>query len=69
MPTPDVLIGGGGASITTFTPMSAEAKDWFEENVETETWQWLGESLAVDSRMAMAIIDGLDEAGITHQYA
>ena len=30
------------------TPKSDRAKEWVDENVGLEPWQWLGDSFAVD---------------------
>jgi hypothetical protein len=44
MATPDVLISNEG-TVWVFNPLTPAAKDWFDENVESEPWQWLGTSL------------------------
>lgn len=49
-------------SIVLFTPLDAEAREWFEDNVSAEPWQWMGATLAVDHRMAkelIAVLEGL----------
>jgi hypothetical protein len=59
----DVQVSDQG-SIILFTPMSPEARDWFDENVQTEDWQWLGASLGVDRRYAADLLAGIGEAGL-----
>jgi hypothetical protein len=45
----DVLIENHG-SVALFTPMMPDAHQWIEENVEIETWQWIGCSIACEPR-------------------
>jgi hypothetical protein len=42
-----------------FTMLSDDAKQWLDENVETEGWQWLGNILWVDMRSAQQLINAL----------
>jgi hypothetical protein len=39
-------------------------KDWITENVQTESWQWLGDTLAIESRFAAELADGMISAGL-----
>ena len=41
----DVQIHNEGSMIG-FRPMSEAAQAWFDENVASESWQWLGNVLA-----------------------
>lgn len=50
-------------SVVTFTPLTEEAKAWFDENVQSEGWQWIGASLGVDHRMANLLAEGLVAEG------
>jgi len=52
------------SSIVVITPLSRAAKDWISENVEAESWQWLGRGLAIDQRYAGDIVSGMCEAGL-----
>jgi hypothetical protein len=36
--TPDVLVENAG-TVFTFCPLTNRAKEWFDENVETESWR------------------------------
>jgi len=58
---PDVLIRCDG-TVWTFNPISERAKQWFDENVQSESWQWLGSSLVVDHRWAADLIRGIIDA-------
>ena len=49
--TPDVLVANEG-TVFVFCPLTAAAKEWIDENVESEAWQWFGNSLVVDHRFA-----------------
>lgn len=52
-------------SIVLITPMNENASEWMGENVQTESWQWMGPSLGVDHRCAQALLDGIEEEGFT----
>ena len=56
----DVTIDNFG-SIILFTPISAAANDWFQENVQCDlTW---GGSIPCEPRMAEDLIQGLLDEG------
>ena len=63
MANPDVLIRSEG-TVWIFNPVTAAAKEWFDENVHTESYQWLGTSLVVDHRFAAGLIQGILDAGL-----
>lgn len=52
-------------SVVLFTPITAEARDFVDDNVGLEDWQWLGGSFAVDARYAGALIEGFESHGFT----
>jgi hypothetical protein len=60
----DFNINDGG-SIVSITPLTAQAREWMTDNVHTESWQWMGPTLAVDHRMAQDLIDGINDAGFS----
>ncbi len=60
----DVFIDNQG-TIVAITPMTRAAREWLEDNCQTEPWQWLGVTLGVEHRYAGDIIEGLQEAGFT----
>lgn len=46
-------------------PKTDKAREWIEENVGTEPWQWLGDALAVDHRYIEDLELGMLDAGLT----
>ena len=60
---PDVITDNFG-SIVGITPMTPAAREWIDENCQTEEWQWLGLTLNVDRRYAADILEGMQEAGL-----
>ncbi len=59
----DVLVGNSG-SIFTFTPLTNAARNWIAENVQAESWQWLGGALAVDHHFARDLAQGMIDSGL-----
>ena len=41
------------------------AKEWLEEHLVFEDWQWLGNILAIEPRMIPAIVEAMLEDGLT----
>ena len=58
----DVKVRNEG-SVIMVTPVSPEAKDWVNENVSLEGWTWMGDSFAVEPRMADDLLSGMADAG------
>jgi hypothetical protein len=58
----DVTIHDQG-SVIGFHPCTEAAKKWLIENVESEGWQWLGNTLYADRRSAGPLLEGIVEAG------
>lgn len=52
-------------SVWSFTPRTAAAQEWVEENVHLEAWQQLGASFAVDHRFAFDLLAGIAANGLT----
>lgn len=46
-------------SIVLFVPRDDDAREWLEDNTASEPWQWLGGALAVEWRLAGALIEAL----------
>jgi len=61
---PDVQVNDCG-SVVQLRPMTTAAKEWIEEYVQTESWQWMGDTLCVDSRFAGDLIDGMCGSGLS----
>lgn len=59
----DVEVDNCG-SIWRFTPMTSEARDWIDENVASEGWQWLGGSLCVEHRYGPDLVQGMLDNGL-----
>jgi hypothetical protein len=59
----DIQIQDDG-TIILFTPMSPEGKEWVEENLSLESWQWMGRSFAVEDQYADAVINSMTEDGL-----
>ena len=56
-------------SIVQFEPLVERAVEWFEENVQSESWQWLGGRLCVDHRYADDLARGLADSGFVLSMA
>ena len=52
-------------SIVLIEPVSARAKQFTDENIHTESWQWLGSAFAVEPRFAEILVGELPELGFT----
>lgn len=59
----DVLIADQG-SVALFTPLTAEAHQWVEENVEVEPWQRMGTSVACEPWCLEQLIAGMQQDGL-----
>ena len=62
---PDFNVANHG-SIFLLTPLSKDAHAWIRENVEVEGWMTFGESIAIGHRYIGDIVDGMLDAGFTH---
>ncbi len=60
---PDVIATYDGGSLYVFSPQNKEALAWLKENADSQGWQWLGDSLAVDHRHAGTLVEGLANDG------
>ena len=52
-----------GLSIVALTSETDEERVWLTENVSTDGWQWLDNTLHVDTRMAADILEAALDAG------
>ena len=69
VPKPDFLITYHG-TVATLDLLSNAAREWVEENVATERWQWLGRSrLGIDPGYAEELRAALAEAGFSDAEA
>lgn len=51
-------------SIVSLTPLTDAGRDWIDENVASEDWQWMGGSLNIEPRYAGELLYGAQEAGL-----
>ncbi len=63
----DVRVNDYG-SVMLITPLTRQAHEWMEMNTDQEPWEWLGESLSVEPRLAYDLafameLDGLNVIG------
>ena len=59
----DVYVENHG-SLFMVTPLSDSSRQWVQENVATESWQWLGSSFSVEHRYMQNLVSGMQEAGL-----
>jgi hypothetical protein len=50
-------------SIVTIRPVSETARQWLDDNVASEPWQWLGGALCAEHRFACDLIDEIATSG------
>lgn len=53
-------------TIYVLTPVSEEAKNWVEENVNYEDYQIVGSGIAVEHRHISPIVSAMKEAGLKY---
>ena len=63
MTGPDVIVNFQG-SVVGFTPRTDAAREWIEDNVQAEDYQWMGPTLWVDHRYAGPLCDGMAADGL-----
>ena len=64
--TPDVLVHNEG-TVFVFCPLTPRAKEWVEANVETESYQWFGNTFVVEHRYAWGLAEGMKAEGLVLQ--
>jgi hypothetical protein len=65
METPDMSdfqIADHG-SIISIRPLNEAARQWLDENVVSEPWQWVQGALCVEARFARDLLIEIEEAG------
>lgn len=53
-----------GGSMFLVHPLTQECRDWLDENVQAESWQWLGNALAVEHRFIEDLVEGMQNDGL-----
>lgn len=61
--SPDVEFLNHG-SVCMAVPLTPAAKDWVEENLALESWQWLGGGFACEPRYAGDLAEGMANDGL-----
>jgi hypothetical protein len=51
-------------TITTITPLSDRCREWLEDNVAIEPWQWFGPSIAIEPRYVQQLAEAMIEHGL-----
>lgn len=57
----DFIVSNHG-TIFTLTPCTDAARDWLNDNVDTENAQWMGKALVVEHRFIDDILWGINQA-------
>ena len=52
-------------SIFLIRPLNEAARQWLQENVVAEPWQWVQDALCVEARFARDLIIEIEQAGLT----
>ena len=60
----DLVITNEGP-VFIFQPLTDKAREWLEEAVESDPYQWLGNSLAVEHRYAALLAEEAQKDGLT----
>lgn len=63
LPKVDIEITNHG-SIVGFRGLSEAGKTFLRDEVSSEGWQWLGDSLNVDHRMAEGLVEAIQNEGL-----
>ena len=61
--TNDLSIENHG-SVVLVRPVSGAGREWIEEHVYSEGWQWFGDALAVEPRCVVALVEGAVNDGL-----
>ena len=51
------------SSIFLIRPLNEAARQWLDENVVSEPWQWVQGALCVEARFARDLLREIEEAG------
>jgi hypothetical protein len=53
-------------TLVAISPLTDTAREWIDENVVSEGWQWMGGSLFVEHRYAEDLVSGMVDAGLEY---
>jgi virulence-associated protein VagC len=59
----DVTVRDEG-TVVVITPVSRRAKAWIENNLQAESWQWIGDAMVVERRYAAELGDAMRGEGL-----
>jgi hypothetical protein len=65
---PDLRVENHG-SIALLIPQNETAREWLNDNVASEPWQWFGDGLAAEPRYVDMLIDGALDEGLEVEVA
>ena len=52
-------------TVISIRPLNDAARQWLDENVVSEPWQWVQGALCVEARFARDLIIEIEQAGLT----
>ena len=52
-------------TVISIRPLNDVARQWLDENVVSEPWQWVQGALCVEARFARDLIIEIEQAGLT----
>jgi hypothetical protein len=61
---PDIRFQDHG-TLCVIQPVSSRGKEWVDDNISYESWQLIAGGIASEPRMARAVAEGAQEAGLT----
>lgn len=64
---PDIKVENHG-SIVLFIPQTGAGEEWIDDNLAGPEVQTFGGGIVVEPRYAGAILQGIDDAGLTLDY-
>ena len=50
-------------TVISIRPLNDAARQWLNENVVSEPWQWVQDALCVEARFARDLLKEIEEAG------
>ena len=53
-------------TICLLQPMTVAAREWLAENIHVESWQMMGDAVAIEPRYMAPILAGIDEEGLRY---
>ena len=46
--------------------LSEQAREWIDENVNAEPWQWMGDTLGIEHRYIADIVEAMMQDGLVN---